>query len=427
VRWIPLAAAVAAAVLVIAPQPARPQGAVPTTAPMQPPTLEEALTRALAAAPEREVAAARVRAAGHAVRQAGRRPNPSLEAEWENLAGTGELAGLESSEARIGLGWTLELGGQRPARVGAARAEQDLAAADSLVTDARLAAAVREAYLAVQVVQARHQLQERLLRRDDAALRELRRQVAAGAISTLDTLRARLAREATVAELARTERELAAACRDLARLWGEQEAAFTTVADTLASGPPPRSRADLLADLAAAPALAATERTIAARRAAVAVAERAQALTLDVGVGVRLENATGDRGLVLGLAAPLPLLDDGSDGAAAARAEVAAAEARQRQASRDLARAVDVAAARLQALHAEATTLERELLPLARAAYAEARDHLARGRLALTDVLAVRADLLALLERRLEVLSRYHATAAAVTAITGRPALEDQR
>ncbi len=415
-RSLPPAAALALMVLA---------AAAPAADPAAPPlTLDEAVARVLAASPELQAARHRLAAAEHARQQATQRPNPALELEWENLAGTGELAGVETSETSLLLAWPLELSGQREARTDAATAVRQMAAAVAAADTVRVTAGVRQAYVAVQAAAARHRLASRQLAVDQAMLAALRQRVAAGAASSLDTLRAGLARDTTALAVARRQAALQASRRALARLWGAVDADFTTPADSLSAGPPPRPHADLLADLATAPPLAVAEQEAAAARAAVAVAERARGWVLDVAAGARLEHATGDRGLVLGVAAPLPLLDRNAAGADAARAEVAAAVASARAIHRDLAITVGQAADHLAALHAEVRTLEENLLPAAAAAYAEARRHLERGRLALTDVLEVRGNLLALQERRLDLLADYHDTAAAVTAMTGRPALQ---
>ena len=86
-------------------------------------TLPEALTRAAAYDPTRPAAAARVQAAQAGVRQAGVRPNPSLGADLENFAGTGDIGLADRSETTLYYEQTWERGGKREARVDVARAE----------------------------------------------------------------------------------------------------------------------------------------------------------------------------------------------------------------------------------------------------------------------------------------------------------------
>lgn len=78
-------------------------------------TLPQALSRAAAYDPALP-AAARMRAAEAGVRQAGVRPNPSLGADLENFAGTGDIGLADRSEATLYYEQTWERGGKREAR-----------------------------------------------------------------------------------------------------------------------------------------------------------------------------------------------------------------------------------------------------------------------------------------------------------------------
>ncbi len=86
-------------------------------------TLAEALARAGASSPFQDAAFAGVRAAEAQRRVAALRPNPSIIAEAENVAGTGIYRGLRSSETTVGLALPLERGGKRGARIALADAQ----------------------------------------------------------------------------------------------------------------------------------------------------------------------------------------------------------------------------------------------------------------------------------------------------------------
>ncbi|RZM07161.1 MAG: hypothetical protein EOP67_73730, partial [Sphingomonas sp.] len=74
-------------------------------------TLADALGRAGASSPFQDAASAGVRAAEAQRRVAALRPNPSIVAETENVAGSGIYRGLRSSETTLGLALPLERGG----------------------------------------------------------------------------------------------------------------------------------------------------------------------------------------------------------------------------------------------------------------------------------------------------------------------------
>ena len=109
-------------------------------------TLDEALTAAGAVSPAIEASRSGITAAQAQRSIAGLRPNPSLDAMTENVAGTGMYRGLRSSETTVGLSLPLELGGKRSARVAVANAQLDRASLDAAITQADLRLRVTQAY-----------------------------------------------------------------------------------------------------------------------------------------------------------------------------------------------------------------------------------------------------------------------------------------
>ena len=122
---------------------AQAQSADPTST-SPPLTLDQALSLAGATAPSLEAATAGVRAAEAGRTVAGYRPNPSIVAETENIAGSGQYRGLRSAETTAGLALPIELGGKRSARI---------AVADAIGNRARIGTALAEADLRLAVTQ----------------------------------------------------------------------------------------------------------------------------------------------------------------------------------------------------------------------------------------------------------------------------------
>src|SRR5262245_33663277 len=60
------------------------------------------------------------------ITQAGLRPNPQLDVELENFAGTGSVKGFDALETTLSLSQVLELGDKRKLRVGVAEADRDV-------------------------------------------------------------------------------------------------------------------------------------------------------------------------------------------------------------------------------------------------------------------------------------------------------------
>ena len=94
--------------------------------------------------PSVAAATAGVDAATAARRVAGLRPNPELQSQVENIAGSGVYKGLRSSETTVGVALPLELGGKRPARVALATAR---------LTRAQIQAEIARADLRLRIIQ----------------------------------------------------------------------------------------------------------------------------------------------------------------------------------------------------------------------------------------------------------------------------------
>ena len=88
--------------------------AEPTTARVEL-TLADALRAAAASNPALRGAPFELQALEGRRQQAAVRPNPELELEFENFAGSGDMSGTEALESTLALSQLIELGGKRDA------------------------------------------------------------------------------------------------------------------------------------------------------------------------------------------------------------------------------------------------------------------------------------------------------------------------
>lgn len=336
-------------------------------------TLAQALDEAAARSPavvaaERDVAAAEAR-----VRQAGYRQNPELSLEVENVAGTGELRGLSRMESTLAVNQRLDLGGRRGARVQAALAELAVQRLRLAIARADVAQAVREQF--ARAVAARERLAQA---RDNVAwaqelARVARLLVEAGRDPPLRAVRARSALAQTLAAREAAEAEELAARSSLAALFGVSTPVGGLTGSSLDLTPrqvaPEASLEVRLADAERAAADAALRQQLAQRR-----------LDPAIGAGVRHVRETGDFGFVAGVSMPLQIFDRNQGGIAAARAAVAAAEARRAGTlasttarARNAIANVEAAQRRVSALRDSAVPEAAEALRLTQRSYEEGR------------------------------------------------------
>lgn len=359
------------------PAPARTISPMPRSGPL-PGSLDliQALEEAAARSPAVVAAQAEVAAAEARVRQADVRSNPELSFEVENFAGTGELRGMRSAEATLAVNQRLDLGGRRPARVRAAQAAVAVQRLRLAIARADLSQSVREQF--ARAIAARETLEqaEETVERAQELARITAILVDAGRDPPLRAVRARSA----LAQ-ARAEREAAAA---------EELSTRSSLAALFGVGIPVEGVRGSALDLT--PKQVVPESSLEAR---LAEAERiaAQAGVLEqtaearidpaVGVGVRHVRETGDFGLVAGVSMPLRVFDRNRGNIEAARANLAAAEARQasvqastRARARNALVAVEAAERRVAALGTSALPEAREGLRLTQRSYEEGRSTL---------------------------------------------------
>lgn len=354
---------------------------------------DEALARAVAAAPRLEAAESRVRAASAAARARGRADNPVLGVLAENLGAEREVTGrdgLAGVEGQVTLELPLTLGGDLGARrrageaaVAVARAERDLAGVE-----------FRWDLLGAMALH--HRDHAVLAAHDDevatlaALARAMTARAAEGRSAEGHAARVRLEAASVASRAARRRAAVARADAQLAAALG------------LGAATPVRIVAPSCAPAAmegggiAAARLATARADRAAAEGAVARAARIPDLAPQVGY----RRTGGFSGLLLGLAVPLPLRNGGGDAVAAAEAERSAAAGEEAAVLRRLDADAAGARAALALLDARAETfgaawqadLDRSVTA-AEAAWAE-------GAGTLAELLEARRARLAALEER---------------------------
>lgn len=381
-------------------------------------TLPEALSRAAAYDPSVPAAAARMRAAEAGVRQAAVRPNPSLGADLENFAGTGDIGLADRSEATLYYEQTWERGGKREARVGVARAELAVARGRASVRALDLLAEVQAAWVEALAAQAQIAVAEERLAVARRLEGEVERRVRAARDPLFSGERAR-----TATAQARIDRDQALAAAEQARrllasYWGggpnlelsapAMETETVSPAATVADTPDLR--------------LLAMERDLSQARIAV---ERARAVQDPRWrAGLRHFGESNDVAVIIGGSIPLGRNDTNRGGVERAQAERTAAEADMVAARIDRQREVSRLTARREATLAEVVRNDAEVAPSAARAVALVRDGFNRGGGAFTylEVADAQRAVIEAKARRIELLKRFHLDGARLDRLTGRHA-----
>jgi outer membrane protein, heavy metal efflux system len=337
----------------------------PVVSPVAPFSLERALELAGAAAPSIEAASAGVRAAEAARTVAGYRPNPTIVAETENVAGSGQYRGLRSAETTAGVALPIELGGKRSARIAVAEAQGSRAQIAAAIAAADLRLAVTQAY--VEAVAAERRL---ATARDQAgiareALRAASVRVRAGRASPIEEQRADVLRINAEAAVERAERLTIVARDNLARRVGQPITGALDLAwlDRVEGYGPALSREPI-----GTLALAAAQADVTTAAAQVRLARSQRVPDVTVSASARRLEATNDVAAVFGVSIPFPVFNRGSAAVIQASAQRDQAEALRRVAELDAAQALGNAEAEV----ANAATTARAATGPALAAAQEA-------------------------------------------------------
>ena len=378
-------------------------------------TLQDALSRALAADFAVPATRARIQGAEAGIRQASRPLNPSVGVEVENFGGSGAYRGFRSPETTVFFQQTIELGNKRAARTGVARSELDTTRARGAVRVLDLLREVEIAWIEVIAATAQVRVAEDRLVIAQQLHSELARRSQAGRdpLYTQSRADAQLALEQIGVDQARAAARIARA--NLAGYW--------------------RGGADFDVDLNAFEnAAAANDSKVFNVDVAVLEAERALA-TARVGlersravpdpavrVGVRHFNDTRDAALIAGLSIPLPIFDNNSGNIEKADAERRAVEFDIASGRKALKRELTRLQARLVASSTEAQRIQSEVIPQAQRAVQLIREGLERGGFSYVEFIDAQRTLNDARLRRIETLKTFHLDNATVGRLTGRHA-----
>jgi cobalt-zinc-cadmium efflux system outer membrane protein len=392
-----------------------------TTAHAAPLSLAEALERVLIDSPQLAAYPFSLRAAEARTLQAGLRPNPVIELEVENVAGSGDFTRTDATDVTLALSQLIELGDKRQHRRAVAEWEQrgqgvayELARLEVLGETARRYVETARAQLMAELGQQQLAVAQRALSAANA-------RVEAGAAPVAEAKRLSIALTRAKLDAQRAEGEWQIARTRLATLWGGTPGVEAVKADALASFPVLPAEAVLMESLESTPTLQRLATTERLRQAQLRLAESRAVPDIEVGAGVRHIRESSDNALVFSFSMPLQLFDRNQGGIAVAAAELAAT-GREQHAARIELRILLRTLYRQLALHrAEAELLRSTALPTAREVLEEIERGYRGGRYSVLELIAAQAERLALEAEAIAAEAAFHLQLIELERLTGQP------
>ena len=382
-------------------------------------SLDESIQRALAFSPALKAKAENISGSRGGRQQSGLIPNPEISLEAENILGNGSANGINGAEVTLGLSQKVELGGKRGARVKAANRQIDVARLEYAAATLDLVRDVTVAWTEAVASGEAQRLAQDQKKLSDEVLTSVSRRVAAAAENAIQKSRAEVALAASTVALAKAARHQQASVQALAGLWGDAASASNLeTADFFAIQKPDFTKGNLTLDNN--PDLQLIEAGIGLAQAALAI-ERANAVPdVTFGAGVRDNRSADEQSFLAGVSIPFPAFNRNQGAILKAGHDVMRAE--HEQAATINALSLDLLKAQnaLEIAYAEINSFEKNILPSADKAFAQARKGYQAGKFSYLEVLDAQRTLFDVRAQRVAALKEYHMAKAALERLTGK-------
>ncbi len=383
-------------------------------------TLQQALALALLHNPELAASSWEIRAAEARTLQASLRPNPELEAEAEEIFGTGGARGIDSAEASLVLSQLVELGGKRARRIRVAALEGELAGWDYEAQRLTVLTDTAKAFVEVLAAQERVALGEELVKLAKRGQEIVAEKIKAGKVSETEAAKARVELVTSQIDLAQARRQLAASRKRLVALWGGKTATFQRVAGQLDAIAPVPSAERLAGLLAQHPDVARWSTEMSLRQAKLDLEKANARADLTLSGGVQYFNDPDNGAFIIGVGVPLPLFDRNQGGIREAKAELAKAGEERRAAETEVTAELGAAYEELASAYEEATALNKDVLPAAKAAHGAVQEGYRQGKFGFLDVLDAQRTLFEAGQKHIDALALYHQALAELEGLIGQ-------
>ncbi len=382
-------------------------------------TLRQALALALLHNPQLEAHAWQMRASEAAILQSHLSPNPVLGLRVENFGGDDALREFDGAVSTLRISQAIELGDKRLRRTQLARRLHTLATWDYEAERLTVIAQTGHRYIDVLAAQHEVDLAAQALTVAEGLHAIIKQRADEGVTPTAELNKALVQVTARRIDLETQRRQLAALRQQLSALWDSSTASFRRVDGALFDVPPLPAPSAMVERIEHNPDLARWPVEIAARQAAVELADTGRIPNLTLGAGVRQFNATDDHALVFEMALPLPLTNRNQGARRQARYDLHKARALERHMRASAHATLNEMIQTLRAQHYAATTLRDQGVPAAQAAFDAARKAFAQGVTDYIDVLDAERTLIATQYDQVSALAALHKTLISIEAFLG--------
>ncbi|WP_417550532.1 TolC family protein [Methylophaga sp.] len=295
--------------------------------------------------------------------QAGLPPNPQIQADVENVFGTGESRVLSGAEFTLSLSQLIEMGDKRLKRVDLVDAKSSQIQQDFERQRLDTLSDVTMKFLQGLRIDALLNWNQQRIQIEQQALDVINQRAAAGAVGQADVLRMQLLVERSKARQQQLSGERQLAYQQLAASWGE-EVDFASLEGKLQQLPTLPKREMLEQAISQSPTYLQSHALIRLREAQLRLSEAQSKADISFGAGIRRLEAQNDNALVFSFSMPLQLYDRNQGNIAAAHADYEAGMLQQQLTQTELRMALLEIYQAMLNNHQQNDRLQQTLIPL---------------------------------------------------------------
>ena len=350
--------------------------------------------------------------------QAGLRPNPHLEIEVDDAAGSGEFTGFDHSEITVQLGQLIELGGKRAARVNASRITEKLADWDYNGKRLDVLTEVNKAFIEVLKAQHKVSLSEDLIKLGKQFYDAVSERVKTGKVAPIQKIKAGVVLSTFKLETKKTKMMLEQYRRKLSSTWGSTEPDFLSVVGNLFEVSPVPPIEMLNQKIPETPYLKRWKTVEDKRKAILEVEQAKRTPDITIKGGYRRLEQTNDNAITFGVSVPLKFFNRNQGAISEAQNNLAKTKEERRAAEIILKKNFLEAHQSLVFAHSQASILHSETIPAAQKSFDGINEGYRFGKFGFLDVLDSQRTLFQTKKQYLDALADYHIALIEVNRMT---------
>jgi cobalt-zinc-cadmium efflux system outer membrane protein len=383
-------------------------------------SLQQAIDRAISSSPRLKSSQAAYFATKGTRYQAGAWANPGIGVEVENFGGKNSMKGFDSTETTVGISQLVEIGGKRSARTGIADQSMTLAQFDQEAARLDLIRDVQLAYTNAVAAQEQIKIAEDEKERATAMLKTVKLRVGAAREPLIQQSKAEVTFASSEIGVEQAKRQLVAAKKALASLWGSDETFILDSSDFFEIAPPVVASENLKKN----PDIARYDNELLKSKAAFDL-EKANAIPdPTISAGIRDFRDTGDKAFVAGISFPIPIFNANRGNIERARQELSKTEFDKDTSALSINTNLVKETSEMETSYQQALALKEKILPSAEKAFRLSREGYGVGKFPYLEVLDAQRTLFDTREQYLTTLKTYHTSKAEVERLTAAHAAD---